>query len=124
MRGAARPNCHTLALSHLAVDRGKAASIPGAARPHCILQARDLEKLALVFGLCRWSANFGRLLVVYHRIVQISRLNLACAVPSPTRMTSTTFESRYGSSLGPGKYQILALAVPLRVNVCVVVNVV
>jgi hypothetical protein len=71
-----------------------------------------------------WSANFGRLLVVYHRIVQISRLNLACAVPSPTRMTSTTFESRYGSSLGPGKYQILALAVPLRVNVCVVVNVV
>ncbi len=74
----ARPNCHTLVLSHLAAEGGKAASMPAAVRPHCIMRARDLGRLALVFGLWRWSANFGRLLVVYYRIAQISRLNLAC----------------------------------------------
>jgi len=57
------------------------ASMPAAVRPHCILCARDLRMLAIVFGLCRWSASFGRLLVVYYRIAQISRLNLACADP-------------------------------------------
>jgi hypothetical protein len=40
--------------------------MPTAARPHCILRARDSEILALVFGLCRWSANCGRLLAVYY----------------------------------------------------------
>jgi hypothetical protein len=40
--GAARSNCHMLMLSHLAAGRGKAASMPAAARPRCIIQARDL----------------------------------------------------------------------------------
>ena len=48
--GAAGPNGQTLALSHLTTCRGKAASIPAAARPHCILHARDLGILAVVFG--------------------------------------------------------------------------
>jgi hypothetical protein len=86
MRGAARSNCHTLALSNLAAGRGKTASM-AATRINCILRARDLGMLvlcvfiALVFGLCRWSANCWRLLVVYFRIAQIPRLNLSCAGP-------------------------------------------
>jgi hypothetical protein len=36
MQGVARSNCHALALSHLAAGRGKAASVPAAARPHCL----------------------------------------------------------------------------------------
>jgi hypothetical protein len=36
--------------------------------PRCIMCARDLRMLALVFGLCRWSANWGRLLVVYANV--------------------------------------------------------
>jgi len=70
-----------LALSHLAAGRGKAAYTPAATRPHCILRARDLGMLAFVFGLRRWSTSFGCVLVVYHRIEQISRLVLACADP-------------------------------------------
>ncbi len=47
--------------------------------------------LALVFGLCRWSANFGRLLVVYYRIAQISRLNLGSAGPLAVEPFVLTF---------------------------------
>jgi hypothetical protein len=64
MCGAARSNCHKLALSHLAADRGKAASMPAAARLYCIFHARYLGMLAfdddpderriIIFGLCRW----------------------------------------------------------------------
>jgi hypothetical protein len=50
MQRAARPNCHTSALSNLAAGRGKAASMPAAARPHCILHARDLGMLAPKWG--------------------------------------------------------------------------
>jgi hypothetical protein len=42
-RGADRPNCHMFALSYSAAGRVKAASIPAAARSHCILSARDLK---------------------------------------------------------------------------------
>jgi hypothetical protein len=68
-----------LALSHFEPGRAPTASMLAAVRPHCILHARDLRMLAFDFGLCRWSAFFGRSLVVYYRIAQISRLNLACA---------------------------------------------
>jgi hypothetical protein len=37
--------------------------------------------------LCRWSANFASLFVVYYRIEQISRLNLACAVFFKVKLT-------------------------------------
>jgi hypothetical protein len=47
--------------------------------------AGNLRIPALVFVLCRCSANFGRFLVVYYRIAQISGLNLACANPPRTR---------------------------------------
>jgi hypothetical protein len=40
---------------------------------------QKFENAGAWFGLCRWSTNFGRLLVVYYRIAQISRLSLACA---------------------------------------------
>jgi len=73
-----------LALSHFEPGRAPTASMLAAARPHCILHARDLRMLAFDFGLCRWSAFFGRSLVVYYRIAQISRLNLACAGPLST----------------------------------------
>jgi len=39
-----------------------------------------LRILALVFSLCRWSANYGRFFVVYYRIAQSSRLNLGAPV--------------------------------------------
>ena len=39
-----------------------------AASLYCILFAKDLGMLALIFGLRRWSANCGRLIVVYPRI--------------------------------------------------------
>jgi hypothetical protein len=65
-------------LLNLELERALTAFLCAAARPYCILVARDLRTLAHVFGLCRLSANFGRLLVVYHRIAQISRLNVAC----------------------------------------------
>ena len=85
MRGAARPNCHMLKLSHLTTCRRKAASMPASmsphcilsdrdsecwclflacaigpmasARPHCILNVRDLRMMALVFGLLSWSTG-------------------------------------------------------------------
>jgi len=59
------PKCHTLALSHLEPGRAPTASMPAAACSHCILHARNLGTQAFVFCLCRWSANFWRLLVVY-----------------------------------------------------------
>ena len=46
MRRAARPNCHTFTLSHLEPGRAPTGSVPTAARPHCILRARDLRMLA------------------------------------------------------------------------------
>jgi hypothetical protein len=39
-----------------------------------------LEILALVFGLCRWSANIGRLFSPLYRIAQISRLYFSSAL--------------------------------------------
>jgi hypothetical protein len=70
MRGAASPNCHKLLLS--LGTSGNAPTVSMHARRHhlhCILlcHSRDLEMLANLFGLCRWSTNFGRLLVVYYR---------------------------------------------------------
>ncbi len=47
VRWATRPNCQPLTLSHLESDRGPTASIPSAARPHCILPARNLETLTI-----------------------------------------------------------------------------
>ena len=47
-------------------------TVTAAVRPHCILTARDLETLAFVIGLCRWSANIVRLSVVYFRMAHIS----------------------------------------------------
>jgi hypothetical protein len=61
MHGSLKLNCHTLTHSHLELGRALTASMPAAARLHCILHARDLRMLALVFGLCRWSSNFDRL---------------------------------------------------------------
>ena len=43
MRGAVRPNCHTFTLSHSEPGRAPTGSMPAAARPHCILCARDLR---------------------------------------------------------------------------------
>jgi hypothetical protein len=73
MRGAARPNCHMLAVLLGTLGNAPIASMPAAARPHCILQVRDLGMLAFVFGQCRWSPNCERLSVVYYGIAQISR---------------------------------------------------
>ena len=42
VRRATRPNCQPLTLSHLESDGGPTASMPSAARPHCILPARNL----------------------------------------------------------------------------------
>ena len=75
-------------LSHVAAVAGNAptaptTSMPAGPRPRCILCIRDLRMLALGFRLCRWSAICWHLLVVYYRIAQISRLNLACAGPLP-----------------------------------------
>ena len=50
MYGAARSSCDTLALTHLDPGRAPTPSMPSAARPHCILQNRDLVILAFVFG--------------------------------------------------------------------------
>jgi hypothetical protein len=50
-----------LPLSTLAAGRVKDAFMPAFARLYCILMARDLQIEAFVFGLCSWSANFGRL---------------------------------------------------------------
>jgi hypothetical protein len=42
MRGAARPNCNMLMLSHSALDNAPTASMPAAARLRCIIKTRDL----------------------------------------------------------------------------------
>jgi hypothetical protein len=63
VRGVFRPNCHNLVLSQAKPGRAQTASMPAAARPHCIIFARELGMLAFVFGLCRLSAKFGRLVV-------------------------------------------------------------
>jgi hypothetical protein len=49
-------------LSHVDLERpATPRSLPcPPPRLHCILCGRDLIMLAFVFGLCRWSANFGR----------------------------------------------------------------
>jgi hypothetical protein len=52
--------------------------MPAAGRLHCIVSDRNLETLALVHSLCRWSAECGRLFVVYCRICG---LNLALRRP-------------------------------------------
>ena len=44
---ATRPNCQPLTLSHLESDGGPTASMPSAARPHCIFPARNLETLTI-----------------------------------------------------------------------------
>jgi hypothetical protein len=89
-------SCHTLAQSLGTPGNAPIASMPAAGRPHYILRARDLEcvcvclllqdlvqscwqNTAFVFGLCRWSANFGLILVIYFRIAQNSCSKLACA---------------------------------------------
>ena len=59
VRGAARSNCHMLALSNLRPTEGKPLACP----PPRDLRARDWKcLLSLVFGLCFeccWSDNFG-----------------------------------------------------------------
>jgi hypothetical protein len=60
-----KSNCHKLKLLYLELGRAWTASMPAALRLYCIVTARDLLILAFVFGPCRWSAIFGRLLVVY-----------------------------------------------------------
>ena len=47
VRWATRPNCQPLTLLHLESDGGPTASMPSAARPHCILPARNLETLTI-----------------------------------------------------------------------------
>jgi hypothetical protein len=47
VRWATRPNCQPLTLSHLESDGGPTNSMPSAARPHCILPARNLETLTI-----------------------------------------------------------------------------
>jgi len=47
------------------------ASMLAVVRNYCIFIARNGRILALVCGLCRWSANFGRFKVLYHRIAQV-----------------------------------------------------
>jgi len=47
MRWAARPNCHTLMLSLGTSSNASTASMPAAARPYCILNARDFGMLAI-----------------------------------------------------------------------------
>jgi hypothetical protein len=74
----ASSDCHSFALSLSAFSRGKAALMPAAGRLHCIVCDRNLETLALVHSLCRWSAECGRLFVVYCRICG---LNLALRRP-------------------------------------------
>ncbi len=42
VRGATKPNCQPLPLSHLESDGGPTASMPAATRPHCILFCQKL----------------------------------------------------------------------------------
>jgi hypothetical protein len=50
MREAARPNCQTLAQSHLTPGNAPTASHARCRSPHCILPARDLKT-----GVCFWG---------------------------------------------------------------------
>jgi hypothetical protein len=59
------------------------------------------ESLALVFGLCRWFANFGRLSFVIYRTAQISLICpnpllelvwLPCAFRFNSRLRSTAHQ--------------------------------
>jgi hypothetical protein len=47
VRGATRPNCQPLTLSHLEFDGGPTVSMPAFVRPHCILPARNSETLTI-----------------------------------------------------------------------------
>jgi len=47
VRGATRPNCQPLTLSHLESDGGPTVSMPAVTRPHCILPARNSETLTI-----------------------------------------------------------------------------
>ena len=65
MRGATRPNCQPLTLSHLEFDGGPTVSMPAAARPHCILPARNSETLTIFSNFERKHyvqvrRNYGR----------------------------------------------------------------
>ena len=65
VRWATRPNCQPLTLSHLESDGGPTASMPSAARPHCILAARNSETLTLFSNFERKHyvqvrRNYGR----------------------------------------------------------------
>jgi hypothetical protein len=73
MRGNFRSDCHMLKLSLGTHGNTPTASMPTAARPHYILHIKDLQMLAFVLAMYRWSANFGRLSVIHHRIAHISR---------------------------------------------------
>ena len=65
MRWATRPNCQPLTLSHLEFDRVLTVSMPAAARPHCILTARNSETLTIFSNFERKHyvqvrRNYGR----------------------------------------------------------------
>ncbi len=59
VRWATRPNCQPLTLSHLEFDGGPTVSMPAAARPHCILAARNSETLTIFsnfeFQKCKYN---------------------------------------------------------------------
>ena len=65
----ARSNCHMLLLSMGTLKNFPTASMPAATRPHCILGAKDLQMLAFVCGLCRWSANLSSRFLLQMRIL-------------------------------------------------------
>ena len=65
VRGATRPNCQPLTLSHLEFGGGPTVSMPAAARPHCILAARNSETLTIFSNFERKHyvqvrRNYGR----------------------------------------------------------------
>ena len=64
VRWATRPNCQPLTLSHLESDRGPTASIPSAARPHCILPARNLETLTIFLNFQPNDETLGGIPVI------------------------------------------------------------
>jgi hypothetical protein len=64
--------------SYLAAGRVKVAFMPAATRHHCIFCRSRFENADICFGPVPFLLFFGRLLVVYFRIAQIPRLNLAC----------------------------------------------
>jgi hypothetical protein len=78
VRGAARPNGHTLALSDLAAGRRKAANIPASVRPHHSAR-QGFGNADVVLALCVcWRlflavplvSSFSRLFVDFCRIAQ------------------------------------------------------